>query len=69
MGAKCRQKVSLLPPSGPRVASLLAEIRLRVPNYLICMVLWSIEQWFVGAESRFLPVLRETPGGRRGVAV
>src|SRR5271167_4525785 len=34
----------------------------RVANYLICMVIWPIRQAFFGAESSFLPALREAPG-------
>jgi hypothetical protein len=71
MSERCEMPTKSLPAAFLRIANRLpaGRIRLRVTNYLFCMVLWSIEQWFVGAESRFLPVLRETPGGRRGVAV
>ena len=44
-------------------------MRLWFPNHLICLVLWSIEQWFLDAQSRLLPVLRETPGRPAGVVV
>ena len=41
----------------------------RVVNYLIYQALWLIMPAIFGSERSFLPVLRETPGGRRGVAV
>src|ERR1700730_18671782 len=51
-------KVSLLPPSGPPIASVLAELWL-VSNYLICFILSSIGPAIFGREAKFLPALRE----------
>src|SRR5262245_55478814 len=56
-------KVSLQPPSGPPIASLLAELRL-VYNSLIYLILSSIGPALFGREAKFLPALRETAGRR-----
>src|ERR1700731_1191026 len=64
MSERCEMPTKSLPAASLRTEGRLpaGQMRPGVPNYLICMVVWSIEQWFVGAKSRFLPVLRETPG-------
>src|SRR6266481_6293742 len=56
-------KVSLLPPSGPPIASLLAELWL-VSNSLICLILSSIGPAIFGREAKFVPALREAAGPR-----
>jgi hypothetical protein len=56
-------KVSLLPPSGPPIASLLAELWL-VSNSLISLILSSIGPAILGREAKFLPALREAAGPR-----
>ena len=68
MTERCEMPTKSLPAASLRTEGRLpaGRMRLGVTNYLICMALWSIEEWFVGAKSRLLPVLRETPGGRRG---
>src|ERR1700730_10940271 len=56
-------KVSLQPPSGPPIASLLAELWL-VSNPLICFILSSIGPAIFGREAKVVPALREAAGPR-----
>src|ERR1700736_1592070 len=56
-------KVSLQPPSGPPIASLLAELWL-VSNSLMYFILSSIGPVIYGREAKFLPALREAAGPR-----
>src|SRR6266481_3590075 len=61
MSERCEMPTKSLPAASLRTEGRLpaGRTRLRVPNCLICMVLWSVEQWIVGAVSGLLPVLRE----------
>ena len=58
----------ILPAASLRSARCLPAARtlLRVANYLICIVLWSIGRAICRVASNFLPALREGEDGDRG---
>src|ERR1700740_36170 len=61
---QCAMPTQPLPAVSLRMAKRLPAIRVlaRLSNYLTFMALWPIRQAFFGAESSFLPALREAPG-------
>src|SRR6516164_2822422 len=61
---RCAVPTQTLPAASLRPAKRLpaSRVMIRMANYLIYRVFWPIRQAFFGAESSFLPALREAPG-------